>query len=196
MKKIYLIICLIPFILTACTSESEKKTTQNEHGKTEATNSNDSVINESEHDNLEDYELNYVISIASGYNYDSLRRIAIEASSFLEYKFDTLDRYYNPQKRRIVLPDNYEDDVYAGEYYFRRDPGEFISIEMQAAYIDTLLEKNKVESDKFYTDSLKMFVFASMFTDKNACLKLYNKLKPRYSQTKIITTNIFLGCMH
>lgn len=110
--------------------------------------------------------------------------------------FDTLDRYYNSHKKKIVLPDKYEDDIWAGEYYFRRDTDEFVSVEMKKAYIDTLTIRRKDLEEKFYDDSTRMFVFASMYTNKSKADSLFKILKPKFPKLTIIPTKIYQGCMH
>ncbi len=142
------------------------------------------------------YELNYVVMVADGYNYDTLRKIAIQTSKLLGLKFDTLDRYYNKSRRKIVLPDNHEDDLWVGDYIFRRVGGDFVSIEMREAYIDTLTEKSKIKSESFYADTLKMFVFANMYPEKKHADSLLKILKPKFKQATIIPTEIYMGCMH
>ncbi len=144
----------------------------------------------------EEYELNYVVSVAEGYDYDSLREIALEASELLKFRFDSLDRYFNRTRKKIVLPDNYDDEIWAGDYYFRRFADSIVSIEMRSAYIDISTNDNENAKIKFYSDTLKMFVFANMYANKKQADSLLRILKPQFEQTTIIPTEIYMGCMH
>jgi hypothetical protein len=114
----------------------------------------------------------------------------------LNFKFDTLDRYYNPVRKKIVLPTNHADEIWAGEYFFRRHGDSTVSLEMSSAYIDTLLAKDEKKRDKFYADTVKMFVFADLSGNLDDATRTLNLLKPKYPQTRIIATEIFMGCMH
>ncbi|MBL7883628.1 MAG: hypothetical protein JNL69_06140 [Bacteroidia bacterium] len=189
MKNVLIIINIFIFIISC--SNSKNKINSNE------INANDSIYQSQENYISEsEYELNYVVSVANGYNYDSLRQIAIQASDFLKFNFDTLSRYYNTEKKKIILHENDIDDMWAGEYYLRRSGENIVSIEMQTAYIDTLTIKDKIATERFYSDTLKMFVFATMYTNKKQADSLLKILKPKYKQASIIPTEIYMGCMH
>jgi hypothetical protein len=194
MKKIFIsFIIFVPLI--SCTNISDKKNadatiTDSISANALQVQSDSNTVTDNE------YVLNYVVSVEGGNNYDSLREIALHTCDLLKCKFDTLDRYYNPLRRKIVLPDNYEDDVWAGEYIFRRHGEDFVSVEMQYAYISILTAKNETASEVFYKDTLKMFVFAGLFGNKKAADSLLGIIKPKYKNATIIPTEIFMGCMH
>jgi len=191
--KYFLIIIIVLIQLASCSDKTTKQKDSNTD--TVSTTDQDSRI-DGNYTAENEYELNYVVAVADGYDYDSLRKIALETSELLKFKFDTLDRYFNTTRKKIVLPDNYEDDIWAGEYYFRRFGDSAVSIEMRSAYIDTLTSKDENSSTKFYADTLKMFVFADMYNNKSQADSLLNILKPKFKQTTIIPTNIYMGCMH
>lgn len=188
--KLNLFLIALLIVIASC-SNNEKESHSNEI----MTNDNTSTLTENNMA-FSEYELNYVVSVASGYNYDSLRQIAIQASDFLKFNFDTLNRYYNTEKKKIVLHENDIDDIWAGEYYLRRSGENFVSIEMQTAYIDTLTIKDESATERFYSDTLKMFVFATMYNNKKQADSLLKILRPKYKQVSIIPTEIYLGCMH
>ncbi|HTF80461.1 MAG TPA: hypothetical protein VL947_02005, partial [Cytophagales bacterium] len=127
-------------------------------------------------------------------NYDSLRNIALQTAGLLHFKFDTLDRYYHPT-RGIILPDDHEDDMWAGQYLFRRFGDDVVSIEMRHVYIDTALH-NEMEKEKFYADTTKMFVFAMMYPERSKADSLAQQLKPNFASTKVIAAKIYMGCLH
>lgn len=187
-KTIPFIIILLYFV--SCSNSSTETSNQTAVIVDSSNTLNDNHPIESE------YELNYVISVASGYNYDSLREIAIEVSHFLKLKFDTLNRYYNTENKKIILHEDDPDDIWAGDYYLRRGGDDFVSIEMQTAYIDTALVKDQKATELFYADTLKMFVFANIYKDKKTADSLLKILKPKYKQSIIIPTEMYMGCMH
>ncbi len=152
-----------------------------------------SIVN-ADVDLSEEFQLYYIVSVAEENNYANLRATAVKASEFLHIRFDTLERYFNPTKHRIVLPDNHADEIYAGDYYLRRYDDGFVSIEMRNAYKDTIL-KGDAET-KFYNDTTKMFVFAAMYGEKKQADSLVTILKSQFKTTKIITSYIYMGCMH
>lgn len=193
-KLLILIIALI--CLVSCTDNSDKTSNQKDNPSDSLSIANQGSQTDENYIPENNYELYFVVVVADGYNYNSLKRIALEASEYLKYKFDTLDRYFNPSRKKIVLPDNYEDDIWAGEYYLRREGGDFVSIEMQGSYIDTLTEKDKTASELFYADTLKMFVFANMYPEKKYADSLLKILKPKFKHATIIPTKIYMGCMH
>jgi hypothetical protein len=191
MIKVLMIILLIYFF--SCSGDPNQK---KEVGVIKIETAVDSSDNEANYISEDEYELKYVVSVSAGYNYDSLRRMAVEVSDFFNFKFDTLSRYFNSTKKKIVLPDNYDDDMWAGEYFFRRFGDDFVSVEMSSAYIDTLTEKNEIARDVFYKDSLKMFVFANMYSSKSQADSLVKLLKPKFQHARSIPTQIYMGCMH
>lgn len=195
MKKIYhcLLICIFSF--TSCKKVNEKVV---KTAVVDSTNHepilNDTVI-ESE-DVVSDYELNYVVCVSESDDYNTLKNIAVETSELLKIKFDTLDRYYNTSKKKIIVPENIEDEMWAGEYLFRRYGDDFVSIEMKSVYIDTLTEKDEIKAKEFNQDSTKMFVCAGLFKNKQSADSLLKILKPKYDDAQIIPSNIYVGCMH
>lgn len=153
------------------------------------------TLNSGQAEDIDDLELNYIISVAEGYNYDSLRAIALQTAQKLSFKFDTLGRYYNPQKG-IVLSENDEDEMWAGQYYFRRIGDNLVSVEMSYAYTDTAMSVNEQELEKHRQDTTRMFVFAMMYPDKKSADSLANIIKADYSSVKVFPAQIYMGCMH
>lgn len=194
--KRHFIILIAFFYLVSCSDNSDKTMKQQNINSDTLSIADQEAQSNSDYTSENDYELNYVVKVADGYDYDSLRTIALATSEYLKFKFDTLDRYYNPLRKKIVLPDNYADDIWSGEYYFRRYGDSIVSIEMSVAYIDTLTDKNENAKKTFYSDTLKMFVFANMFTDKKKADSLLKILKPKFKRATIIPTEIYMGCMH
>jgi len=154
----------------------------------------DTVVDGGDGQTGEAMQLYHIVCVEEGDDYNSLHKTALNVSKFLKFKFDSLERYYNPIKKRVVLPDNHPDEIYAGEYFFRRNGDDFVSIEMRNYYRDISLKDDG--HDFFYSDTTKMFVFAAMFGEKKQADSLVNILKKQFKTTKIIASNIYMGCMH
>jgi hypothetical protein len=127
----------------------------------------------------------YLVQVADGYDYNLLKQKSYAAAEILHSKLDTLDRLYKPNKG-IVCPDSCGDEVYCGEYYPRRPFGNqnFVSIEMAYAY-----EKNQ-------SDTLKMIVFANIFSTKKQADSVTTILKNKIPTSVTVKSNLYLGCMH
>ena len=142
-----------------------------------------------------EYQLNYIVAVEEGTNYFNLRSTALKVCKTLNVRFDTLERYYNPIKQRIVLPDDNQDDIYAGGYILRRYDDGFVSIEMRNAYVDINL-KDEAQQNAFYKDTTKMFVFAAMSGNRVEADSIAKLLKKQFTGTKIIASKLYMGCMH
>ncbi|MBO9702523.1 MAG: hypothetical protein J7604_20095 [Sporocytophaga sp.] len=195
MKSTNLIYIVALVALLSCASE-ENKPTEVLASDTSVVEKQPDVSEEAVETSEEsDLELNYIVSVAEGYNYDSLKTIALQTADKLSFKFDTLGRYYNPQKG-IVLPDDDEDEMWAGEYFFRRNGENLVSVEMSYAYTDTSISNNEPELEKHRQDTTKMFVLAMMYLNKKSADSLANIIKVDYPSAKVFPAQIYMGCMH
>ncbi len=134
-------------------------------------------------DSNSDYAIYYVAIADSGNEYYPLDRLMYSISASLHIKVDTMARYYNTTKKHIVLPDDDEDEMYRGEYYPRRDGGDFLSVEYTALY-DTLASENN------------MCVVAGLFTTKKSADSLLQLIRPVAGKAFVIKASIYEGCMH
>jgi hypothetical protein len=127
----------------------------------------------------------YMIEVATGYDFDSLKSISSNAVTILGSKFDMLNRIYKPGKG-IIVPDSSDDEIYRGEYYPRRpsDDQNFVSIEMSTAFTDQR------------SDTLKMIALAGMYPLKSQADSVAALLKDKIPTTKILKRELYLGCMH
>ena len=127
----------------------------------------------------------YLIEVATGYDFDSLKSISSKAASILGSKFNMLDRIYKPGKG-IIVPESSDDEIYRGEYYPRRASNEqdFVSIEMSYGFTGQR------------TDTLKMIALAGMYLLKTQADSVASLLKDKIPTTKIFKQELYLGCMH
>lgn len=127
----------------------------------------------------------YLVEVASGHNFDSLKNISLNAVSILNSRFDMLNRIYK-QGKGIIVPESSDDEIYRGEYYPRRpfEDQNFVSIEMLSAL------NNKEE------DTLEMVSLAGMYTLKDQADSVALLLKDKIPSTRITKRELYLGCMH
>lgn len=193
-----LTLAMILFSLFSCNKEESesKEIIRSEASSEKLMTVNPDDINLEENEEfMDESELNYIISVAEGYNYDSLRAVALQTASLLHFKFDSLGRYYNPQKG-IVVPEDDEDEMWAGEYFLRRSGEDVVSIEMRHAYIDTIIANNEIAVERFSQDTSRMFVFATMYPDKERADSLADIIRESFPSTRIFPASIYMGCMH
>jgi hypothetical protein len=132
-----------------------------------------------------EYETFYIIQVARGHNFDSLKAISSNAVAILGSRFSMLDRKYKPGKG-IIVPENADDEMYAGEYYPRRPSEEqnFVSIEMANEF----LNENKHSSE--------MVSIAGIYSLKSQADSVTNLLKEKIPTVKTVKQELYMGCMH
>lgn len=123
----------------------------------------------------------YVVIADTGFNYYSLRDKMFELNHTTGVAIDTMDQYYDKQKNLIKLPDNYDDDVLAGQYVMRREPSKTLSLEYLASY--------KINSNK------KMIALVTgIYEDKSSADSALKALQPISAFS--IKSKIYIGCIH
>ena len=127
----------------------------------------------------------YIVEVANGYNFDSLKNISANAVSILGSRFEMLDRIYKSGKG-IIVPESSSDELYQGEYYPRRpfEDQNFVSIEMSFGF-------NTEEPD-----TLKMVSIAGIYSLKKQADSVVALLQGKIPTTKVIKQELYLGCMH
>ncbi|MBO9204762.1 MULTISPECIES: hypothetical protein [Niastella] len=127
----------------------------------------------------------YIVQVAAGHNFDSLKAISTNAVSILGSRFNMLDRTYKPGKG-IIVPDSSDDEMYAGSYYPRRptEDENFVSIEMS----------NQFCNEK--ADNAEMVSIAGMYAAKGQADSVTRLLKDKIPSVKTIKEDVFMGCMH
>lgn len=145
----------------------------------------DTIVNEMPEEQESETASYYIVEVAAGYNFDSLKSISTSTAALLGVKFDMLEREYKVQKG-IIVPDSSADEMYRGEYYPRRPIGNesIVSIEMADSY------RNEA------TDTLQMIVMAGMYAEKRNADSVATLLRKKYPSTKTYISELFLGCMH
>lgn len=119
----------------------------------------------------------------TGENYHLLRNKMLALSTQLALEIDTLGRYYNEEKKEIVLSEADADKMYAGYYFPRRDITNTLSLEYLYAYIPD------------YKQNTIALVAAICDKQSEADL-IFNLLKQVETKAFILQARVFIGCMH
>lgn len=130
--------------------------------------------------NFADY---YVAVLDTNANYNPIHSKMFSASKALKIPIDTLGRYYNKKKDKIILPENDEDEIYAGEYFPRRNAEENLSLE----YL------NMYKSD---AKARTIALVAGIYADKDSATAALKKLKAIEPKAFVLKSKIYIGCMH
>jgi len=183
--KQYPFITLI-FLLTACgTSVSENKmaTVQSTLIDT-AHKVTASIIDTAIDQSSETETATYFVVIAdTSADYYFLHKKMFELNKQLNISIDTMGRFYNETKKLIALPDDDEDDIYAGDYSPRRFPSNNLSLEYLHFY-------QKQSGEK--TIALVSGIYETERSADSAVIAL-NKVEKNVFKIK---ADIYVGCIH
>jgi hypothetical protein len=178
----------ISVILFSCDSKShqlEKNISQ----KVEADSIIDSVTvsKTNTYDDIEttsfDYAIHYLVIADTGSNYYMLHKKMLEISKNYHLKIDTMGRYFNEKKARIVCPDDDEDEIYAGEYFPRRDEEVYLSLEHLDFYLNS-------------SDRKTMALVTAIYENEKSADSLLTILQKTQKKSFKLKSNMYIGCMH
>ena len=131
----------------------------------------------------EDYEISYVVIADTGTDYGYLHKKMIELSRMLNNSIDTLGRFYDETKDLISLPEDDEDEMYAGTYFPRRFSSESLSLEYLRFYQESAGTK---------TIALVSGMYEKESRADSALLEL-SRIEQNAFKVK---TTMYVGCMH
>lgn len=144
----------------------------------EPTNNMDSAVDETS-----DYATYYIVIADTGADYYSLRKKMFDLNQQVNIPIDTLGRYYNKEKKRIVLPDDDEDEMFAGEYYPRRDLAENLSLD----YLN-IFTKNAGDNT--------IALVSGIYANENEATAAVSRLKATSRKAFSMKSQVYIGCMH
>ena len=101
----------------------------------------------------------------------------------LNIPIDTMGRSYNKNKDLIAVPEDSEDEIYAGDYFPRRFPSGNLSLEYLDFYQSQAGEKTMALVSGIYE------------TEKSADSALFVLRKAEKKVFKI-KADIYVGCLH
>lgn len=174
----------LAFFFTACNTNATK---QNETAQVDTTTISqfDTSQNSSEIIDTADYDhADYFIVVAdTGSNYFPLQEKMYALSKQLNIPIDTMGRHYNTTKNLIALADDDEDEMYAGDYYPRRDVSEHLSLEYLNFYQPEAPDKT-------------IALVAGIYEAEKGADSLLSILKKADKNSFKFKANVFVGCMH
>ena len=125
----------------------------------------------------------FVVVADTSLDYSRLHKKMFDLNGKLKIPIDTMGRFYNKTKNLIALPDNVEDEIYAGEYFPRRFPSDNMSLEYLNFY-------QRQAGGK--TIALVTGIYETEKSADNA-LSILQKTEKKVFKIK---ADIFVGCMH
>ncbi|SHJ98255.1 hypothetical protein [Pseudozobellia thermophila] len=127
----------------------------------------------------------YVVVSDTSQNYFELRQKMFDLHEKLKIKIDTMGRGFNKEKNRICLPEDDEDEIYAGQYFIRRYPSETLSLE----YLSYYTEGPKAGENT-------MALVTAITDDKEEADQKLLEVKKHSDKAFIVNSRIYMGCMH
>jgi len=129
------------------------------------------------------YATYFVVIVDTGANYQLLHKKMFDVNSALNIPIDTMGRFYNPTKKLIALPDDDEDEIYAGDYFPRRYPSENLSLEYLSFYKERAGEKT-------------IALVSGIYESERSADSALTVLKKAEKGVFMIKADIFIGCIH
>ncbi len=130
-----------------------------------------------------DYATVYTVVVDTGLQYTNLQQMMYDISRETGLDVDTMGRYYDTEKQRIVLPDTAEDEIYRGDYYPRRGSSTALSIEYYTLYDTAAIGRT-------------MALIAGLYDDRHSADSILEIIHARHSQAWIINAWMYMGCLH
>ncbi|MCU7548583.1 hypothetical protein OCK74_05615 [Chitinophagaceae bacterium LB-8] len=125
----------------------------------------------------------YVVIADTGTHYYSLRDKMLALHDTLRQAIDTMHRTYNVTKDLIALPEDDEDDLYAGDYYPRRFPSQELSLEYLNFYLEQAREKS-------------IALVTGIYETKNSADSALDILRKVSPKAFVVKSDIYMGCIH
>lgn len=154
--------------------------------KKETVNSNNSQSEDPTPDDfseLDQHATRYIVISDSGINYSTLSLKMHRISKATGINIDTMGRYFDNAKQMLILPEDDEDEIYAGDYFMRRYGDDVLSIEYLSVYKDD-------------TNLKTMAVVAGIFETRARADSISTVLYNSGFQSQILTSKLYMGCMH
>ena len=138
----YFILMAFVTLFSACGAETQN--TQTETGSSESILEDYSKDRDALPTSTVDYARYYIVIADTSINYEVLQKKMLNLRKQLSIPIDTMDRYYDKDKNLICLPEDSDDELYAGDYFPRRFPSESLSLEYLNLYQQTPHENKTI----------------------------------------------------
>ena len=133
----------------------------------------------------EQYMNAYIVVSDTSQNYFELRQKMFDLKEKLKTEIDSMGRGFDKKKNLICLPENNEDEIYAGDYFPRRYPSETLSLEYLIYYTN-----GKIQTEG-------TIALVTIITDnKEKAEKKLAEVKKYSDRAFIVNSKIYMGCMH
>ncbi|TYZ14542.1 hypothetical protein FY528_02110 [Hymenobacter lutimineralis] len=133
-------------------------------------------------DSASEYATRYVVVADTSLHYYPLRARMTAIQKATRLPIDTLGREYDARKNLIKVPENDEDEMYAGEYYPRREPTASLSIEYTTLYRSA--------------SAKSMALVTGIYEDPSRADSALTALHSVVPKAFLIKTRLYIGCMH
>jgi hypothetical protein len=171
------------FIVTACGTSTVKE----ENSNTEIHTDTLAAVTEGTPETVDslnsDFATYYILIADTSSDYYFLQKKMYALSKPLKLSIDTMGRYYNKAKNLIVLPDDDEDEIYRGEFYPRRDPSEYLSLEYLSFF-------------KLPAGDKTLALVTGIYEKESSCDSALTVLKKAETKGFKIRSEVYIGCMH
>ncbi len=138
---------------------------------------------EGDNGDYEEYAIYYVTIADTGKSYYPLREKMMALSQALPLAIDTMGRYYDAKKKMIVLPEDDEDEVFAGDYFPRRGPDVHLSLE----YLDLYQKKAGKKT---------IALVSGIYEKKTSADSALRVMKSAAGGAFVVKTEMYMGCIH
>ncbi len=134
-------------------------------------------------DSAFNYMVLYITVADTGQDYYLLRTLMFDIQKATTWPIDTLNRYYDRKKHKIVLSEVDDDEMYRGEYFPRRYPSGSQSLEYYSTYSDQSTLTN-------------IALVAGIYETAETADSSLKAIKPYASKAFVRKANVYVGCMH
>lgn len=143
---------------------------------------NDSAANAAAYSESE-YDTVYVVVLDTNQNYYVLQEKMYPLAATLGLVIDTMNRYYDLDKDRIVLNENDEDEMFRGEYFPRRTESATMSLEYYSLYDTAATEGN-------------IALVAGLFYEQPGADSLLKLVRKEVPAAFMKPARMYMGCIH
>lgn len=182
-RKTALLALLVPVaILSACSGRDTP--TDGTDSTASAVSVQDTLppITEAD-DSAFNYMILYITVADTGQDYYQLRALMFDIQKAMTWPIDTLNRYYDHKKQKIVVSEVDDDEMYRGEYFPRRYPSGSQSLEYYSTYSDNSTETN-------------IALVTGIYETAETADSSLKALKPYAPKAFVRKANVYVGCMH
>ena len=169
-------------LMFLCSCGTKKTEGENATKDTIASQNDSSAVTAGDIDTTA-FETYFIVIADTSPDYYSLQAKMFMLNKKLGIPIDTMGRYYNASKDLIALPDDDEDEIFAGDYAPRRFPSVNLSLEYLGFYTDHLMQK---------TIALVTGIYETEKSADSAVSVLKQYEKNSFKEKSLIYT----GCIH